>query len=344
MAAVLKRESNNVTLSTFYENHSLKKYNFNAPYQRQSVWSPEKQSFLIDSILRNYPIPPIFLHQHIDPDSGRTTYDVIDGKQRLTAIIDFIENKIPVSSEEAESDDDLIGGCYFRDLDKPDLQEYKKSFWRYSIPIEYIDTDNRTLIENIFDRLNRNGERLNGQELRNAQYNRSALWQSVRNCSDDPVWLPRLSTLDTRRMEDQEFISELLFCVLEQGPCEGSQRRLDDLYQQYAGSPHLHAAEARFKELSISLTEVSLGLNLAEAGVSHLYGLWTFAEWLQRVRGENVARYADQLIYFYERFFQKQINGDEALDRYKRSVTYRTRTRGQRQARLEAIRSFVGLA
>lgn len=38
------------------------------------------------------------------------------------------------------------------------------------MPIEYIDTEDERIIDSIFDRLNRNGERLNGQELRNAKY------------------------------------------------------------------------------------------------------------------------------------------------------------------------------
>ena len=83
---ILKRDSNSINIASFWEGFSLGKFNFDPPYQRDSVWDEEKQSFFIDSILRNYPIPPIFLHQKIDDDTGRITFEVVDGKQRLTTI------------------------------------------------------------------------------------------------------------------------------------------------------------------------------------------------------------------------------------------------------------------
>lgn len=59
---------------------------------------------------------------------------------------------------------------FFSDLSTSKYAEVKKLFWRYQMPIEYIDTEDERIIDSIFDRLNRNGERLNGQELRNAKY------------------------------------------------------------------------------------------------------------------------------------------------------------------------------
>ncbi len=81
---VLERNSNNINIATFWENHQLKKYNFEPSYQRPSdVWSETKKSFLIDTIIKNFPMPPIFLHQHIDVASGKTVYDVIEWKTKI---------------------------------------------------------------------------------------------------------------------------------------------------------------------------------------------------------------------------------------------------------------------
>ena len=102
MPDFLQRESNIITIANFYEAYQLDKYNFNPDYQRKSIWSDEKKSFLINSIVKNFPIPPIFLHQKIDDDTGKTKYDVIDGKQRLSAIIEFLKNEIAISDEEEE--------------------------------------------------------------------------------------------------------------------------------------------------------------------------------------------------------------------------------------------------
>ncbi|HHQ4590699.1 TPA: DUF262 domain-containing protein, partial [Aeromonas veronii] len=131
MSNILNRETNTITVANFWENYLLEKYNFDPIYQRKSVWSDEKQSFFIDSLLKNFPMPPIFLHQQIDDETGKTKYDIIDGKQRLTSIIRFLKNEIPASDEFENSPffDENIAGVYFSELDNKSLNEYKRRLW-----------------------------------------------------------------------------------------------------------------------------------------------------------------------------------------------------------------------
>ncbi|KAG8753032.1 hypothetical protein FRC12_011690 [Ceratobasidium sp. 428] len=63
-------------------------------YQRNVVWSDAKQSKLIDSILRNFYVPPILFCISED-SSGNQTRICIDGKQRLTSIRRFLDGLIP---------------------------------------------------------------------------------------------------------------------------------------------------------------------------------------------------------------------------------------------------------
>ena len=77
MAKFFERNSTKLTVSEFYDNYILKKYNFDASYQRKSdVWAEDKKSFLIDSILKNYPIPAIFMRPIVD-NNGKTKYDIV---------------------------------------------------------------------------------------------------------------------------------------------------------------------------------------------------------------------------------------------------------------------------
>src|SRR5713226_1145692 len=58
--------------------------NLHPEYQRRLVWDVKKKSLFIESLLLNIPIPPIFLYE-----SELNRYEVMDGQQRLNAIIEF---------------------------------------------------------------------------------------------------------------------------------------------------------------------------------------------------------------------------------------------------------------
>ena len=79
-------ETRTVTdIQNLFEDNLL---NLEPGFQRQSVWSERDRSKLIESILRNYPLPAIFSYRR--EEDGRIIYDVIDGKQRLESILMFM--------------------------------------------------------------------------------------------------------------------------------------------------------------------------------------------------------------------------------------------------------------
>src|SRR5438552_8399009 len=73
-----------LALKNLYEDGHL---NLEPGFQRQSVWAERDRAKLIDSILRNYPLPAIFLYKR--HEDGNLVFDVIDGKQRLESILMF---------------------------------------------------------------------------------------------------------------------------------------------------------------------------------------------------------------------------------------------------------------
>ena len=68
----------------------------NHEYQRGNVWKTDQQKLLIDSVLRGYKLPMIYLHDRKKIVAGRTneSYDIIDGQQRITALRRFAEGSI----------------------------------------------------------------------------------------------------------------------------------------------------------------------------------------------------------------------------------------------------------
>ena len=345
MSNVLSRESNTITIANFWENYLLKKYNFDPAYQRKSVWSDEKQSFFIDSILKNFPMPPIFLHQKINDDTGKTIYDIIDGKQRLTSIIRFLNNEITASDEFESSPfyDEKIAGVYFKDLDKKDLIEYKKRLWRYVVPIEYIDTSDEKVIDNIFDRLNRNGEPLNGQELRKSVFHGTCLLLLVERIAEGDFWKDRLARTDVARMEHYEFISEVLFQMIEKKPLHANQNELDRLYGKYANQKiDWIKIEEEFNNISLVMVKLNVEYDrFRVGGVSHLYGIWCLANYCYQ-NNVDLELVKEKLTRFFVEL-RGSSNDTIYIDSYRKSMSARTKDEGQRKRRFEALLKYIGI-
>ena len=111
-------------IAWFVDLHRRELLDVDPPYQRRSVWNHQYREYFIETLLLNYPVPPIFLHESISED-GFATYSIIDGKQRVLSIIEFVNDEFSVSED---SSIERMQGRYFSDLDA----EAKTAFWRYS--------------------------------------------------------------------------------------------------------------------------------------------------------------------------------------------------------------------
>jgi len=106
-----------------------------SPYQRRSVWTLKDRQFFLDTIFRNYPSPSIFLHKTID-DAGKSTYHVVDGKQRLETILNFVDDKIRLSPNYG---DVQLDGKKWSDL--TEMPNIRQRFWNYQITVDQLDFD-----------------------------------------------------------------------------------------------------------------------------------------------------------------------------------------------------------
>lgn len=126
------------------------------PIQRQELqWLDDrlKRSLLIHSILANYPVPPIYCLKEAIGEKDYS-YSILDGKQRLTTIFDFIDGRYPLDTEtpSATIDDTVyeLGDKYFTDLDT----ECQQELLRFKFTIYGFEDADDDLIEEIFFRLN----------------------------------------------------------------------------------------------------------------------------------------------------------------------------------------------
>ncbi len=216
------RRQNFQTVSWFYDIYKRELLNLNPPYQRRSVWNQEFKDFFIDTLLLNYPAPALFMYEEINQD-GIAKYNVVDGKQRLSTIFDFVDNDFPVSEKALLSE---LRGKYFDEIDK----DFKIKFWNYSFLVEYLPTSDENIINNIFDRINRNVARLTSQELRHAKY--SGVFISTIEEITDIVndkfnySIPRIAQQSRKQMKDVELFAQILL-MIEEGPKGYNSDELD---------------------------------------------------------------------------------------------------------------------
>ena len=82
--------------------------NLEPDFQRRERWTPDKQSALIESFLLNVPVPPVYL-----AEEANGTYTAIDGKQRLKAIAEYLNNRFSLRNLERLK---TAEGAKFNDL------------------------------------------------------------------------------------------------------------------------------------------------------------------------------------------------------------------------------------
>lgn len=197
-------------------------------YQRRSVWNPRYRQDFIETIILGYPSPSIFLHEEIDPD-GNQKYAVVDGKQRLTSIFEFVSSELLTRDGPDVKLPAHLREKYFKDL-SPDL---RRNFYAYEVTIEYVPTTDELLINEVFDRINRNTVKLTRQELRHARYS-GVFATAMEELAQEtfsllPQGFPRIVDASRRQMKDVEFITQLVL-LTERGPSSTSQDDLDQVY------------------------------------------------------------------------------------------------------------------
>lgn len=345
------RKSTSITISNFYEQFQLKKYKLDPPYQRDiNVWSIEQKSFLLDTIFKNFPIPPIFLEQKIDSDTGITNYDVIDGKQRLSTIIGFINNEVPLPKEFGNDiyGNKALNGLYFNEIkqkakEDEDIKTLLADFWAYSISIEYIENPDVKIVDNIFDRLNREGSRLNAQELRKAQYYDSLLYNDIIQFRNDKFIMNLTSKLNKNRLEDIGFLTELFIMTIRNNIFDGNETEVDKVFSEIAECYDEDQSKTIIKKFNdVKNLMESWNLNYEKfniEGVSHLYAIWFIGLYIVNNRYESEERVEEKLIKFYTDLRAEKKIPETII--YQQSMQSASRSKSSRRKRVNALLSYL---
>lgn len=213
------------TISDFIEWNSKKQLLLAPDFQRGSVWSPSAKVFLIDTILNDYPIPQVYFRTNIDPVSQSMLREVVDGQQRLRAILEFASGKLKLTSKAPRH-----RGKTYQDLDVED----QELFLSYKIPaVQLINASNADVLE-IFARLNSYSVKVTPAELRHAEYSEPVKWAIYDATREWHVlWdtYKLVSVRDSVRLKNTSLIAEL-FMALDEGLDDGGEHAINKYYKK----------------------------------------------------------------------------------------------------------------
>ncbi|MFN7979424.1 MAG: DUF262 domain-containing protein [Vicinamibacterales bacterium] len=213
-------------------------------FQRRDVWNPRAKSYLIDTIVRGKPIPKLYMRQSVVPKGRRTTREIVDGQQRLRAVLSFIKDGFKISRAHHKE----FGGLTFSELDTAT----QKDILKYEFVVDLLQDMPDREVYDLFARINTFSERLKPQELRNAKFFgdfKSCVYELAITFNEFVEAYSVFTPKQVLRMAEAEFISELLL-AMQEGPREGKKSVIDKAYSDYDDTfPNRERHEKRFVEV-----------------------------------------------------------------------------------------------
>lgn len=192
----MKMYSEKITVDRLVKEFNKNVYDLNHPLQRQEgQWGKQQKSYLIDSMLRNYPLDPIRIVEGLCDEEGNRINSrpfVIDGKQRATTIIEYFHNEFSISKSIENRPFDIYDQRYYPAKElcakkffslENDIKDYLCS---YNILIYYFNQATEKDVREMFTRQN------SGTVLTKNQKSTSKLSfdliSRIRNLYSHPVW------------------------------------------------------------------------------------------------------------------------------------------------------------
>jgi hypothetical protein len=224
-------------------------------FQRRGVWTSAARSFFVDSLLKDMPVPPIYVRQAQSPERDRVMREVVDGQQRIAAVLDFMEGRYRLTKTLQDS----WAGKSFNDL----TPEEQDRITTYPFAVQVFAGISDLDVLEIFSRLNTYSVSLNNQELRNGRFF-GLFKQSVYTMAHEHLEFWRRLKIFTERsiarMLVEEFVGEVFVAFLE--GMQDKKKSLNDFYDRYDEEfPKQELMKRRFREVVDEINE-SIGDDL----------------------------------------------------------------------------------
>lgn len=310
-----------------------------AEFQRSAVWPRPAKAYLIDTILNDRPIPLLFFQRTGSAQTGRPSYAVIDGQQRLRAIFDFIDNRFRLTQSSRHS-------AYYNKRFSDLTSELQDRIRNYDLVVQELSGYSDEDIRDMFIRINKYVVQLSPQEMRHAK-GEGKFHDFVEKIGKWDTWKEHriFSPKQRDRMRPVEFSAELVILLIE-GP-QDKKASVDLYYGRYKDKfPEAAQTEAKLKSyfdwIKRALPDLSSTRYRKPVDLYSLIGaLDRVSEQSKRLAKINANTAGARLLDFEKTLNSKSTSGDAA--RYLAAASRQTDNLIPRTTRIDIFEGILRL-
>ena len=303
-------------------------------YQRRSVWNESQKSYLINTLFERKPIPALYVRHSIDFEHEKSIKEVVDGQQRVRAILGFYRGDFRALNSEVGRK------VKYEELNRTQKQQFLMT----ALPVGYLQGATDADVIDIFARINSVAKSLNSQEKRNAKFS-GAFKQFCVSESTKRLSIFRdyniFTANDIARMTEVQFMSDLVI-NLKDGLTSYSSEKLDRYYTKYDDS---------FDDAAIISAKLDLVFNLiGEIGPSIFKNtifsrppvffslIMAIEKDIEIIKAKSVIRAMENID---DRYHLESQNKNEADKDFEVAIAATTQGETQRAIRDNYIKGFI---
>lgn len=324
MARQLPSTPSVMTISSLYGSIKREELILQPEFQRKLVWNDKHKEDFIDTILNGLPFPEIYIAQSgIDFESLQTQQVVVDGQQRLSTILEYIETSSFCKKIKK-----------FQEL----TTEEKGQFLNYNVVIRDLADTSSVLIKEIFKRINQTKYNLNSVEIQNALYDGEFISTAKEILSSfDHDKLQIFSDSEMSRMGDLHFML-LLMATYEEGGYYPGNKSTEDYIEKYNNEyPKALIVKEAFCDLINKIIDLSLPSESLWFRKSNFFTMF-----IELLRNQNIPMdLKERLLRFEKQIIEGKEKPDTEFGQYYAAMYTGTNQRISRVTRGDLFRKYI---
>jgi hypothetical protein len=321
-----------VPISTFIL-HRKARYKVDNTYQRENTWNRPDEQYFVDTILRGYGMPPIFLHKK------EKSQFIVDGQQRLTAIWKFHDNELPLSEKYSK---DIIndernkkknknrGAHLYKELN----QEWQNRFDGYTVPVTYLEDYDDEEVRDLFRRL-QHAKPLVAGEILNAY--RGNIVPLMRTLSGHKFFT-KIITVKPKRYKHYYFVAILLYFEKE-GISEVKPKKIYDFFEKNKNLDENSPVYQKVKRVLRYLVNTFRTATPELSAPPWMITLYLLVSYL--IENYSIGKQEDKLRGFFAKFYEEVVNSahgpETELRNFSEALSKKTNDRSTIQLRHDVI-------